>query len=431
MKKVLALILALVMALSLVACGKEKDPTEDWGPEPEGTIEVTIWTFFGETVKNQYQEIIDAFNASQTKYHVTCEAQGSQAEMNAKIASTDQSELPAMFHGAVENVAMYANEDYCVPLQEFIDLEKKGTWKELDDTWKAIRTAYQDKDGKQIGYPQGYSYPGIYYNKDMFREAGLDAENPPATMEELYAAWDKLIQKDGNGNVTQYAQAIGVKSTVAMMPVFMWAYGADYIKDGKSVLDSDEATAAMTMIADAYAKGVSPVGLTGQEADDLFAAGKAAIEFNGQWAAPGFRAAGIDLGIAEVPAGMDGRDRKTWGGDSIMCMSADSKVKEAAWDFMEYWNGKEAQKTWALNVGFIPSRLDMADDEEILTGNPDLAIFMKASTYAQMFMADQPMSGRIDEEVLVPLYESVSRGTAAPADALKKASKALDAILAE
>ena len=44
---------------------------------------------------------------------------------------------------------------------------------------------------------------------------------------------------------------------------------------------------------------------------------------------------------------------------------------------------------------------------------------------------DRKLSGRIDEEILVPLYEAVTRGTATPADALKKASDQLDVLLAE
>jgi ABC-type glycerol-3-phosphate transport system substrate-binding protein len=214
-----------------------------------------------------------------------------------------------------------------------------------------------------------------------------------------------------------------------MIPVFMWMYGADYIKDGKSVLDSPQAVQAMEMLAQAYKNNVSPLGLTGQEADNLFSAGKAAIEFNGPWAIPGFRGAGIDLGIAEVPAGKNGR--KTWGGDTILCISKDSKVKDAAWNFIEYWNSPDTQRTWALKVGFPPTRVDMSDDKELLSGNPDIVYFLNSAQYAEIFMADQPKSGRIDEEILVPLYESVTRGTAKPAEALRIADTKLNALLSE
>ena len=227
MKKIIALLLALVMVFALVACGNPSgnqpsgnpdpkpsgsqgtdpnppaseppvDPRADWGPEPEGPIEVMIWTFYGETMLGQFQQIIDAFNASQTKYVVKAEYQGGQAEMNAKIQSTAQKDLPEMYHGAVENTAMYAVADYTVPLQEFIDIDSEG-WPELESTWAAILTAYQDQNGNQIAYPQGYSYGGLYYNADMFKAAGIDASKI-LCMEDLYNASKKLV----DGGYTTY-----------------------------------------------------------------------------------------------------------------------------------------------------------------------------------------------------------------------------------
>ena len=58
-------------------------------------------------------------------------------------------------------------------IQDFIDEDTEG-WPELESTWEAIRVAYQDNEGNQVGYPVGYSYPGIYYNADMLEEAGID-----------------------------------------------------------------------------------------------------------------------------------------------------------------------------------------------------------------------------------------------------------------
>ena len=412
-KRLISAVFCLCIVLGLMAAANA---------EP---VEVVFWNGYTGPDQATLQQIVDTYNGSQDQVHIQMEIMPWDTMYQKLMPALIAGNGPDLIGMSVTRYTEYAMAGKLAPMDDYIAASESIT---NDNLVPGLFNAGK-YDGKQYAMPMACAAMVMYYNRDMFTEAGLDADNPPETMDQLIDAWAKLIKKDESGNVTQYAQAIGVKSTVAMMPVFMWAYGADYIKDGKSVLDSPEAIAAMEMIAKAYADGVSPVGLTGQEADDLFSAGKAAIEFHGQWAAPGFRAAGINLGIAEVPAGINGR--KTWGGDTSLCINADSKVKDAAWNFVEYFNGPEAQKTWSLNVGFIPTRLDMSENEELLTGNPDLAYFIKASGYAEIFMADQPLSSRIDEEVLVPLYESVSRGTATPEDALKKASKALDMILAE
>lgn len=191
MKKKVVSMLAGVIATGLaVGCG-----TTAMAAAPE---EIVWWTYFGDSNIEYLQTVIDSFNSSQNEYHVTIEYQGKQDEMNAKIQSTAKEDLPALFSGAVENVAMYANADYCVPIQNYIDQDKEG-WPELTDTWDAIRTAYCDNEGNQIGYPVGYSYPGIYYNADMLKEAGIDPADI-LSYTDLYEACQTLVE----GEYTTY-----------------------------------------------------------------------------------------------------------------------------------------------------------------------------------------------------------------------------------
>lgn len=204
MKKLIAILLALTMVLSLVACGsntpaeneapvENETPTE--APEvevPAGVTEIVWWTYFGDTNIGYLQTIVDAFNESQTAYHLTIEFQGGQSEVNAKLASTIQSELPALFNCAVENVAMCDAAPYCANLQQFVDADS-STWEELEGTWGSLRAAYSDANGALVGYPCGYSYPGVYYNADMLKEAGID----PATLTDMTAVYEaskKLVE---------------------------------------------------------------------------------------------------------------------------------------------------------------------------------------------------------------------------------------------
>lgn len=100
MKRKLALSLALTLSMGAV-CSAQAADTKSAEP-----AEVVWWTYFGDANIGYLQTTIDAFNESQDQWHVTIEYQGKQAEMNAKIQSTAQEDLPALFSGAVENVAM-------------------------------------------------------------------------------------------------------------------------------------------------------------------------------------------------------------------------------------------------------------------------------------------------------------------------------------
>ncbi|GHV50909.1 ABC transporter substrate-binding protein [Spirochaetia bacterium] len=416
MKRTALTILTLCLALSGVFAG---------GKQASGKTTVVFWNGYTGPDRPVLEQIVDEYNKSQDTVTIQMEIMPWDTLFQKLMPAFIAGNGPDLIAMGATRFPEYAQANRLEALDSHLSGSTKLSASNLVPGLMGAGV-YQ---GKRYGMPMSFAAMVMYYNKTMFKEAGLDPENPPKTLVELQAAWDKLIKKDSNGQVSQYAQAIGVKSTVPMVPVFMWMYGADVLVNGKSALNSPAAASAFTTLANAFKAGLSPQGLTGQEADNLFAAGKAAIEFNGPWALNGFRNAGIDLGVAEVPAGPVAR--KTWGGDSMLMINKDSKAKEAAWAFIEYWNSQEVQRKWALEVGFPPTRTDMSQDSALLNGNPDIRHFLNSASYAEIFLVGEPKAGRIDEEVLVPLFESVFRGQVTPQAGLADAERKLNALMAE
>lgn len=244
-------------------------------------------------------------------------------------------------------------------------------------------------DGKLYSVPANLATLMLYYNKALLADAGLSA--PPTTMDEFKSYAQQLTDAEKG----QYGLALADHSTIAMWPLLIWAEGGDIIVDGCAVLDNEATVAAVKAWADLLVDdGVSPVGLTGQEADNLFAAGKAAMEMNGPWATGQYTPAGIDYDVAPIPIGSAGA--VTLAAAVPFVVNASTDVPDAVNTFLAWWNSPEAQAQLSLGSGFPPTRTDMADNPA-LAENAWVPKFAAGVSYARPYLADAPHFAQIDE----------------------------------
>jgi multiple sugar transport system substrate-binding protein len=419
-RKISVVMVLIMVTVSVLVFGSGK--TE----EGAGVRNVAFWNGYTGPDRPAVEFLVEQFNEANPGINVTMEIMPWDSLFQKLMPALVAGNGPDLIGFPVERVAEFASANRLEPLDQYLlsseVLDKKDLVPGMIDG-----ATY---NGQLYGVPMAFASMVMYYNKEHFRDAGLDPENPPANFKELEAAWKKLLVKNSAGVIERYPHSFGVKATVPMLPVFFWANGAEIIKvDGTSGLDTPQALHAMKYIEKAFIEmEISPLGLTGQESDNVFAAGKASIEWNGPWAINGFRGAGVDLGIALLPAGPEGR--KTWGGGTALVMNKDSESKDAAWAFMEHWNSYDSQQYWSGNVAFPSTRVDMTADP-VLSENKDLGYFIESAEFAKIYMAGQTKAGQIEEEVMIPLYENVTRGLKDAETALKHAHKTLNNILSE
>ncbi len=385
-------------------------------------IKLQFWNVFTGSDGDILREIVDNYNKTNTD----------NIEIQMDIMPNDQlqQKLPAAIATGtapdfvlfgVENIAPYVSNDSLEDISDFWDVTGVNKSNILENVLELSHV-----DGKLYGTPMQYNVSYLYWNKDLFKEAGLDPEKAPATLDELAEYAVKLTNPEKN----QFGLALPTSVTYMQ---FLWANGGDANDPATNtnLLDSEENLKTLEWLQDLTVnKKVSPSSITGPEADTMLQAGQIAMYMSGPWQINGLRAQGINFGIAPCVAGSAGAFSPAGGCSYVIPKGTEESHKLAAYKFMQYWLTDDVLKEWSQRNGFPVWSKTLMEDPEIQSDEV-LSAISKATEIGRSYNLGYSLASQIDNDVMIPLFEKVMTGAAAPEDALKEASAAMDSVLAQ
>ncbi len=380
---------------------------------------LTYWSGFTGGDKQAYEDLITLFNSTHPDIHVDYQLQPWDSiaqKLPTAIISGSGPDLATPDYN-VATVRQYVTNRLALPLTDLIG---SGPHQIADSVLPAaIKDAFS-VDGTLYAVPANFATLLLYYNKDLLQAGGLSS--PPGTMSELRDTAVKLSNGQG-----QYGIALADNATIQMWPVLIWADGGDLIANKCSALDDAKTIGTVETWAGLVRdRHISPVGATGQDADNLFAAGKAAFEINGPWAAGAYTAAKVNFGVAPVPVGASGKP-VTLASTVPTIVSAKTAHPKEALEFLVWWMSKDTQGRLSKAAGYVPSRTDMATDPSI-SDNPIVAAFTAQTPNARLYLPTQKDFAKIDTGIFIPAVQSAEQNGDAAA-AFKSASMRLNKLL--
>lgn len=411
------LMVCALLATLLSACTSTKPaetPKDQAAPAAAEKVTLTFWNGFTGPDRPALEGLVKKFNDSHPNIQITMEIMPWDSLFQKLMPALTTGSGPDLIAFDSVNIPQFAKAGVIAPLDDLYGangLDQNVFPKAMLDTYKY--------NGKIYGAPMNFATLLMYYNKDLLKAANLP-ERAPKDWTEMADWVVKLTKPGAGGQPEQYGMAIAARETIPVWPILFWAGGGDFVTNGKASVNTPENLATMKLWGDLIRdKKVSAVGLTGATSDKLFETKKAALTVTGPWMTSGFTAAGVNYDVAPLPAGPKGQ--YTLGTSVAYVVNAKAGAKKnAAYEFIKFWNTKESQVDWALGSGFPPNRTDMVNAPE-LAKNPFISKFAAVSNQSRFYLPGLTTFRDIDTNVLTPMIESVLYGKATPEAALKAA----------
>ena len=315
--------------------------------------------FYPVAVGGPIAKIIDDFATGFTKENpsikVTPIYAGSYQDTIVKALTANKSGTPPVTSVLLStDMFTLIDEDAIIPFDNFVKTADDKAW--LGSFYKAFLQNSQS-GGKTWGIPFQRSTVVQYYNKELFKAAGLDPNKPPATWAEMADMAKKLTVKDASGKVTQY----GVQIPSSGFPYWLFqglAIQNDVVmanEAGNAVkFDDPKVIEALQYWIDLTKQGVHPAGIVewGTTPKDFFEK-KVAMMWTTTGNLTNVKAnAKFDFGVGMLPANKR-KGSPTGGGNFYIFKKSTPAQQEAAFKFIKWITQPERAARWSMETGYV------------------------------------------------------------------------------
>lgn len=418
-KKVFVL---LILVLALVgSVVKAQDPvTVTWG----------FWGDPNEVVT--HQKVADAFMAANPDISIEIWHQpwGDYfTKLQTLWASGDASVIPDVVFlfpipsyaatGVLENLDTYiADSDY-----------------NLSDYWPGLLDSAKF-EGSVYGFPRDIGLEVLYYNKDIFDEAGVAYPDDTWTWDDFLAAAEKLTVIESSGRVSRYALGMEGGKYQLWVGQNNGAILDDFTTPTHCTLSEPEGTAGVQFFADLmdkqYAMRDADLGQAGGDAA-VFQSGQVAMIIQNASRVSAFNAAGMNYDVSVVPI-PEGGQRSAGAGGAAWAMSSGSDNKDAAWKFLSWLQSTDGgQAIYTASGEILPALVSTAKSDAFLGSD-------QPPTNREAFIVEGenakvgrfgffPEWNELSGSIIDPAMQTIWTGEAKPADVLPKLCGDVDAFL--
>ena len=388
----------------------------------------------GGPITKLVDDMVDGFHQAHPEVRVKSVYSGSYQDSIAKALTAQKGGTPPQV-AVLLSTDMFTliDEDAIIPFDGLIKTDEDKAW--LQGFYPAFM-ANSQTGGQTWGIPFQRSTIVMYYNKDLFKAAGLDPERAPGTWDELVEYADKLTKKDDNGNVTQWGLQIPSGGAFAYWlfqalttpnnTLLMNEAGNEVYFDKPEVVETLQYWKDLAYKHEVMPKGTIEWGTTPKD----FLEGKTAI----MWTTTGnlsnvLSNATFDFGVAPMPKAKRGGS-PTGGGNFYVFKNATPEQQQAAYKFAKWMTQPENAASWGINTGYVavsPSAWETPTMKAYVEKVPAAAV---ARDQLEVSVAEfSTHENQRVTKLLNDNLQAVLTDTKEPAQAMRDAQREADRIL--